>query len=157
MKRIVVGTDGSETAAIAVGKAVDLAAALGAELELVSAYPEPPPGYRRPHTTRRSPRTRRRARCRRTSRARSGRVRSRSPCWRRRRPRRRAAGVEGVRTHPREGDPATALLTVAEETGADLIVVGNRGMTGAARFLLGSVPNKLSHHANCSILIVRTT
>jgi nucleotide-binding universal stress UspA family protein len=67
------------------------------------------------------------------------------------------AGVEGVRTHPREGDPAAALLTVAEETGADLIVVGNKGMTGAARFLLGSVPNKLSHHAACSILIVRTT
>jgi nucleotide-binding universal stress UspA family protein len=46
---------------------------------------------------------------------------------------------------------------VAEETGADLIVVGNKGMTGAERFLLGSVPNKVSHHAPCSVLIVRTT
>ena len=66
------------------------------------------------------------------------------------------AGVE-VDTHPREGDPADAILDVAEEIGADLIVVGNKGMTGARRFLLGSVPNKISHHAPCSVYIVRTT
>jgi nucleotide-binding universal stress UspA family protein len=46
---------------------------------------------------------------------------------------------------------------VAEERGSDLIVVGNKGMTGAKRFLLGSVPNKVSHHAPCSVLIIRTT
>ena len=57
----------------------------------------------------------------------------------------------------REGDPADAILDVAEERGADLIVVGNKGMTGAKRFLLGSVPNKVSHHAPCSVLIIRTT
>ena len=68
----------------------------------------------------------------------------------------RAAGVE-PRTHAREGDPADAILDVAEELGADLIVVGNRGMTGAKRFLLGSVPNKISHHAPCSVMIVRTS
>ena len=62
-----------------------------------------------------------------------------------------------VLTHPREGDPADAILDVAEETGADLIVVGNKGMTGAKRFLLGSVPNKISHHAPCDVLIARTT
>ena len=66
------------------------------------------------------------------------------------------AGVE-VRTFAREGDPADAILDVAEERGADLIVVGNKGMTGAKRFLLGSVPNKVSHHAPCSVLIIRTT
>ena len=55
-------------------------------------------------------------------------------------------GVD-VETHAREGDPADAILDVAEEQGADLIVVGNKGMTGAKRFLLGSVPNKVSHHA----------
>ena len=59
--------------------------------------------------------------------------------------------------HAREGDPADAILDVAEELGADLIVVGNKGMSGAKRFLLGSVPNKVSHHAPCSVLIVRTT
>ena len=43
------------------------------------------------------------------------------------------------------------------ENGADLVVVGNKGMTGAKRFLLGSVPNKVSHHAPCGVYIVRTT
>ena len=65
-------------------------------------------------------------------------------------------GVE-VETHAREGDPADAILDVAEEQNADLIVVGNKGMTGAKRFLLGSVPNKVSHHAPCSVMIIRTT
>jgi len=68
----------------------------------------------------------------------------------------REAGLE-VETFAREGDPADAILDVAEERDADLIVVGNKGMTGARRFLLGSVPNKVSHHAPCSVLIVRTT
>ncbi len=66
------------------------------------------------------------------------------------------AGVK-VHTFARQGEPADAILDVAEEQGADLIVVGNKGMTGAKRFLLGSVPNKVSHHAPCSVLIVRTT
>ena len=68
----------------------------------------------------------------------------------------RGAGLD-VETFAREGDPADAILDVAEEREADLIVVGNKGMTGARRFLLGSVPNKVSHHAPCSVLIVRTT
>src|SRR6478672_11371300 len=59
--------------------------------------------------------------------------------------------------NPREGDPADAILDVAEEQDADLIIVGNKGMTGAKRFLLGSVPNKVSHRAPCSVLIIRTT
>ena len=67
-----------------------------------------------------------------------------------------AAGVP-VQTFPRQGDPADALLDVAEEREADLIVVGNKGMTGAKRFLLGSVPNRVSHHAPCSVLIIRTS
>ena len=62
-----------------------------------------------------------------------------------------------VVTHAREGDPADAILDVAEENGADLVMVGNKGMTGAKRFLLGSVPNKISHHAPCDVWIVRTT
>ena len=66
------------------------------------------------------------------------------------------AGVK-VETFAREGDAADAILDVAEEQNADLIVVGNKGMTGAKRFLLGSVPNKVSHHAPCSVLIIRTT
>ena len=68
----------------------------------------------------------------------------------------RDEGID-VDTHARMGDPADAILDVAEEQSADLIVVGNKGMTGAKRFLLGSVPNKVSHHAPCSVMIIRTS
>lgn len=56
-----------------------------------------------------------------------------------------------------EGEAADTLINAAETEGADLIVVGNRGMSGATRFLLGSVPNKVSHHAPCDLMIVKTT
>ena len=61
-----------------------------------------------------------------------------------------------VETVSAPGNPAEVLLAFAAEKNADLIVVGNRGMQGAARFLLGSVPNRVAHHANCSVLIVQT-
>lgn len=64
-------------------------------------------------------------------------------------------GIEPI-LHPAHGDPADALVSAADEIGADLIVVGNRGMKGARR-LLGSVPNSVAHSANCSVLIVDTT
>lgn len=55
-------------------------------------------------------------------------------------------------------DPASALVEEAEAGGYDLVVVGNKGMTGARRFFtLGSVPNKVSHHLPRNLLIVRTT
>jgi nucleotide-binding universal stress UspA family protein len=60
-------------------------------------------------------------------------------------------------THNVGGDPADALMRVATDTGADLLVVGNRGMAGARRFVLGSVPNKVSHHCPASLLIVDTS
>jgi nucleotide-binding universal stress UspA family protein len=66
----------------------------------------------------------------------------------------RDRGVE-VETHSVSGSPAPAILETAETVGADLIVVGNRGMTGAKR-ILGSVPNTLAHHADCAVLIVPT-
>jgi nucleotide-binding universal stress UspA family protein len=73
----------------------------------------------------------------------------------------RAASAAGsgvsVRTKTAEGDAATLLIQEAEEGGYDLLVVGNKGMTGATRFFLGSVPNKVSHHVPCALLIVRTT
>jgi nucleotide-binding universal stress UspA family protein len=53
-------------------------------------------------------------------------------------------------------DIPDAILATAESVGADLVVVGNHGMTGRARFLLGSIPNKVAHHSPCSVLIVRT-
>jgi nucleotide-binding universal stress UspA family protein len=65
-------------------------------------------------------------------------------------------GIE-VQAHVRQSSPAGALIEVAEESGADLIVVGNKGMTGAKRFVASSVPNKVTHHAPCSVLVVQTT
>ena len=62
-----------------------------------------------------------------------------------------------VKTLSVSGDPADMICEVAEREGADLIVIGNKGMTGAKRFLLGSVPNQVSHHAPCNVLIVKTT
>ncbi len=67
----------------------------------------------------------------------------------------RVEGVD-VETYVWPGDAASAIIDVASTARADLIVVGSRGMSGAARFLLGRVPNKVSHHAPCDVLIVRT-
>jgi nucleotide-binding universal stress UspA family protein len=60
-----------------------------------------------------------------------------------------------IETHARFGSPAEVLCDIAGTLQADLIVVGNRGMKGGRR-LLGSVPNTVSHHAPCSVLIVDT-
>src|SRR5215213_3668831 len=143
---IVVGTDGSETAGEAVREAIELAKAVGASLELVCAY-EPVSNQRLREESRQAPddlqwMVNPREDVDATLRDASEHV--------------EAAGLQ-VNTYAREGDPADAILDVAEERGADLIVVGNKGMTGAKRFLLGSVPNKISHHAPCGVYIVRTT
>ena len=143
---MVAGTDGSETATQAMRQAVDLARAVGAEMELVSAY-EPAPAQRLRDERREAPEDLQwtispREDVDTTLEAAASLARE--------------AGVN-ARTYARQGDPADAILDVAEEREADLIVVGNKGMTGAKRFLLGSVPNKISHHAPCSVLIIRTT
>ncbi|HWF25655.1 MAG TPA: universal stress protein [Solirubrobacteraceae bacterium] len=144
---ILVGTDGSDTATTAVRYAIDLARQLDARLQIVSAY-EPVSGQRLRHESLEAPidvqwmvnpREDVLALLDQAAADAEG------------------AGVTEVETFARQGDAADAILDVAEELRSDLIVVGNRGMTGAKRFLLGSVPNKISHHAPCSVLIVRTT
>jgi nucleotide-binding universal stress UspA family protein len=145
-RSIVAGTDGSATAAKAIDAAVELARLSGARLELVSAYEPVSNQYLRQEAPPASSdvewMVHRRAEVDATLAGAAER-----------------AGAAGVtaRTHAREGDAADAILDVAEELGADLIVVGNKGMTGAKRFLLGSVPNKVSHHAPCAVMIIRTT
>ena len=71
------------------------------------------------------------------------------------------ASLAGMTPPPEQrlltGDPADALLGLADAEHADLIVVGNKGMSGAQRFLLGSVPNKVSHRARCDVLVAHTT
>lgn len=68
-----------------------------------------------------------------------------------------AASKVPIKTMSVSGDPADMICEVAEREEIDLIVVGNKGMTGAKRFLLGSVPNQVSHHSPCNVLIVKTT
>lgn len=66
-----------------------------------------------------------------------------------------ASGIEAdVRVE--RGNVAQVLMDVAASGGYDLLVLGNKGMTGLERLRLGSVPNKVSHHLPCSLLIVRT-
>jgi nucleotide-binding universal stress UspA family protein len=144
--RIVVGTDGSETAGEAVRQAVDLAKLAGATLSIVSAF-APLPERKVKDQQRDAPAD---VQYELGPREDVNLVLDAAAADARR------EGIE-VQTHPVEGDPAEAILNVAEETKADLIVVGNKGMTGARRYLLGSVPNNISHHAPCSVMIVRTT
>jgi nucleotide-binding universal stress UspA family protein len=144
---IVVGTDGSETAGKAVQEAGELAVQLGAVMEIVSAY-EPVGRQRLREEARQVPEDM------------QWMVSAREDVdatLREAAEKLKDMGVKEVNIHAREGDPADAILDVAEERGSDLIVVGNKGMSGAKRFLLGSVPNKVSHHAPCSVLIIRTT
>jgi nucleotide-binding universal stress UspA family protein len=144
-RSIVVGTDGSDTATQAVRQAIELARSIGARIELVSAY-EPVSDARLREESIVVPQDLQwminpREDVDATLEEAAAEI--------------RAAGIE-VEVFARQGDPADAILDVAEERGSDLIVVGNKGMTGAKRFLLGSVPNKVSHHAPCSVLIIRT-
>lgn len=64
--------------------------------------------------------------------------------------------LKGIETETRAapGDPGKVLTQLAEECGADLLVIGNKGMQ---RRVLGSVPNTVTHRANCSVLVVKTT
>lgn len=142
---IVVGTDGSPTANQAVDKAGELGKALGARVDVVMSF-NPMPGS--------------------AWMASAGGV-AVDP----------GAAADGAKEHAEEvvsraaeslqrlgvdvawhvcaGEPAEALMAVATDVGAQMIVVGNRGMTGARR-VLGSVPNRVSHHADCCVLIVHT-
>lgn len=146
-RTIVVGTDGSSTAERAVDVAGDLGRSWGAAVHVVSAY--------RP-------------------------VRSAvlagvgamggatAPVWlgddervaaeevvRRAGQRLAQRGVTATAV-ARLGEPADALLALVEELSADLVVVGNRGMTGVRRYLLGSVADRVAHHSPCSVHIVHT-
>lgn len=68
-----------------------------------------------------------------------------------------ALGVPAVAAKVDDGDPSAIILDEARTGGYDLLVVGNKGMTGVSRFLHTSVPNKVSHQVPIALLIVRTT
>lgn len=139
---IVVGTDGSETAKAAVDEAIRIAEALGAELHVVSAY-QPLKG----------------ARIRGAAGPQEG--------WQlmpdsvvdatldEARATVETTGVQ-VRTHAIRDAPADALLEIADEVHAGMIIIGSVGMHGAKRLAPGNVPNQISHKARCNVLIVNT-
>jgi nucleotide-binding universal stress UspA family protein len=139
--KVAVGTDGSETAGEAVREAVELARRYGAELVLVSAFQDPEPG----------PLDRREASVELqwafSPTARLKEILARTEAEVRR------EGIE-CSTLAEPGDPAEVIVRLVEESGADLLVVGNRGMQ---RRVLGSVPNTITHKAPCSVLVVKTT
>jgi len=138
---IVVGTDGSERAGVAVRHAIALAKASGAKLHAIHVvHPAVTIGFSDTAAGQYDIDQMRRE----TDRAREQLM--------------AAAKAEGVSAemHNPTGDPADAIIDFAKSVKADLIVLGNRGMTGVARFVLGSIPNKVSHQCPCSILIVKT-
>lgn len=122
-ERILVGTDGSKTAAKAVARAVEIAASTGASLTIMTA------GHR----------------------SKGEAVVEDAKA------RHDDAGVE-IDTLVVDADPVSALIETTGSGGYDLVVVGNKGMTGMTRFFkVGAVPNKLSHHLPTSMLVVHTT
>ena len=141
---IVVGTDGSASAELAVDRAGELAQALATPIHVVSAYSSTPAGA--------------------WMAAASGVVVSdvssedaqtaAEEVVARTSERLQSRGLT-VRTHVCCGEPAQMLTSIADSEHAQMIVVGNRGMSGARR-VLGSVPNSVSHRASCGVLIVPT-
>jgi nucleotide-binding universal stress UspA family protein len=139
---IVVGTDGSSTAQRAVAEATRLSKALGAALHVVAAY-EPVRGVRiegSPEGPKTGAPLLPDSEVQTIVDAAAATV--------------RISGVD-VKSHTVTGDPAGALIEVAEQENAGLIVVGSCGMHGVKR-VLGSVPNKVAHRARCNVMIVAT-
>ena len=137
---VAVGTDGSVTAEEAVKQAADLARRYGAKLVLLSAF-----GGSRDEST--STGKDIELQWASSSQARVRTILERSEEALRR------AGIE-CETRSDEGDPAGVLVRLAAECGADLLVIGNKGMK---RRVLGSVPNTVAHKADCSVMVVKTT
>ena len=120
-KSILVGTDGSSTASIAVDRAVEVAAASQAKLTIMSV----------------------------------GKQDRAQAVVDKEKARVASSGVD-VETLVVAGDPSVAIVEQAEKGEFDLVVVGNKGMTGRRGRLLGSIPNAVAHEAPCAVMIVPT-
>lgn len=145
-RTIVVGTDGSATAQEAVRHAIAMARAHGAALHLVSAASGKKPGQL-VREARSAPRD-----ITHSINAYEDVEEMLQQIADRVRPHKVAVTCHAAINQR----PADAILKVARQCKADLIVVGNRGMTGLGR-ALGSVPNTISHSASCNVAIIRTT
>jgi nucleotide-binding universal stress UspA family protein len=142
-RTLVVGTDGSPTADKAVQTAAELARSWGSELHIVTAFRSPRPGM---------------------GAAAGGDLVDSGAGQALAEEGARAVGLESIEkfgdgiiseAHGAQGNADDVILATAAEVGADLIIVGSKGMRGARRYL-GSVPNSVAHGANCSVLIVKT-
>jgi nucleotide-binding universal stress UspA family protein len=141
-KAIVVGTDGSERAEVAVKEAFGLAKMTGAKVHAVHAvHPAATTGFSDIPGT---------------AQATSASLRDHADHVKTELLARAEREGVSAEVHNPEGDPADALISIAAAVDADLVVIGNRGMAGMKRFVLGSVPNKVSHQCPCSVLIVNT-
>ena len=143
LNKIAVGTDGSDTATVAVDFAIDLAQKYGATLVVASSY-TPVSEDRLRKEQRDAPQEIQWS------------INPAEEVEATLKQVEEKAREQGLKTvsEAREGDPADVLCEIAEEQGADLLIVGNKGMQ---RRILGSVPNSVSHKAPCSVVIVKTT
>jgi nucleotide-binding universal stress UspA family protein len=138
---IVVGTDGSPSATTAVLEAIELAKAFDVKLHIISVFrPVPVAGADLPPEFAASVNSRSQV---------DGILQDVSS-------RAKQAGVT-TEVHAQTGDAANAIITLAEDLQAGLIVIGNKGLGSMRRFLLGNVPSKVVHHSPCSTHIVHTT
>jgi len=133
MSKVVIGYDSSGTGERAFDSGVELATALGAEIHIVTAFSDGPKGGTQITTERRD--------AERLLEKAAGRI--------------KATGAQ-VFKHAIPEAPADAIVRIATETGADIIVIGNRGAQGARR-VLGSVASAIVGHAPCSVFVVKTS
>ncbi|HEX8100274.1 MAG TPA: AarF/UbiB family protein, partial [Actinomycetota bacterium] len=136
IKRVLVATDNSKSATRAVDWAADMANRFGAELHLLQVViPESAPGTE------------------------AGSAESTRVHFAGQELAKMADRLAGARGNARvvvDMDPARAIVRAAEEAAVDVVVVGNLGMSGRKEFLLGNVPNRVSHQARCTVIIVNT-
>jgi len=119
--KVLVGTDGSSTAQVAVERAVAVAASTKAHLTILSVGAD------------------------------GERVAKEAAS------RHEGSGVD-IEPKGLRGEPASVLVEEAERGGYDLLVTGNKGLTGLRRLSpVGKVPTKVAHHLPCSLLVVKTT
>jgi nucleotide-binding universal stress UspA family protein len=137
VERILVATDRSQTADYAARWAADMAARYGADLHVLQVLvPQSPAGVEAgaPEATR--------------------------AAYAAEDLKRFAEELAGERGHARvvtADDPSQAIVDAAEAEGVDVVVVGNVGMRGRKEFLLGNVPNRVSHNARCTVVIVNSS
>ncbi|MGH9245908.1 MAG: universal stress protein [Acidimicrobiales bacterium] len=144
--QVIVGTDGSETAELAVRHAGRLAASAGARLVVLSAYERTGDELARSQADDLPDDIRWTL----TDRAQAENLAARG------RELATAEGAPRVSVRAEAGQPAEVLIGAAKELTADLIIVGSKGLTSPARYVLGSVAGSVAHHAPCDVLIVHT-